>query len=77
MYCDEVVAHREANRRVGEGKKDARVCKIVMRINERKEYRDIRLLAERLDFDIPECAWNNSDYKYIFRHHIPSSVVVV
>lgn len=77
MYCDEGVAQREAERRIGEGKKDVRVYKINMRrSDERREYRNIRLLAERLDFDIPERAWNNSRYEYIFLHHVPDSAVV-
>lgn len=77
MYCDEGVAHREAKRRVGEGKKDVRIYKINMRrSDERREYRNIRLLAEKLDFDIPERAWNNSEYEYIFLHHVPDSAVV-
>ncbi|KAF2185814.1 hypothetical protein K469DRAFT_707480 [Zopfia rhizophila CBS 207.26] len=77
MYCDEGVAHREAKRCVGEGKKDVRVYKINMRrSDERREYRNIRLLAERLNFDIPERAWNNSEYEYIFLHHVPDSAVV-
>lgn len=77
MYCDEGVAQREAERRIGEGKKDARVYKINMRrSDERREYRNIRLLAERLDFDIPKRAWNNSRYEYIFLHHVPDSAVV-
>ena len=46
MYCDEGMAHREAKRRVGEGKKDVRVYKINMRESgERREYRNIRRLA--------------------------------
>lgn len=77
MYCDEVVAHREAKRHVGEGKKDVRVYKInTRRSDERRGYRNNRLLAERLDFDIPECAWNNSEYEYIFLHHVSDSAVV-
>jgi hypothetical protein len=77
MYCDEGVTQREAKRRVGEGKKDVRVYKINMRrSDERREYRNIRLLAERLDFDIPERAWNNSEYEYIFPHYVPDSAVV-
>ena len=43
MYCDEGVAHREAKRRVGEGKKYVRVYKINMRrSDERREYRNER-----------------------------------
>ena len=77
MYCDEDVAFREANRRVREGKKDVRVYEVNMRkSDERREYRKIRRLAEMLDFYIPERAWNNSEYEYIFLHHVPDSAVV-
>ncbi len=77
MYCDEGVAHREAQRRVREGKEDVRVYKVNMRESDvRREYRNVRLLAEKLDFDIPERAWHNSEYEYIFLHHVPDSAVV-
>jgi hypothetical protein len=77
MNWDKGMAFREARRRVREGKKDVRVYEINMRESEeRREYRNIRLLAERLDFDIPERAWNNSKYQYIFLHHVPDSAVV-
>ena len=77
MYCDERVALREAERRVGRGKKDVRVYMINMReSDERREYRNIRLLAERLDFDIPELAWNNSEYECVFLHHVPDSAIM-
>ena len=76
MYCDEEVAFREAERRVGEGRKDVRVYKIITQKTERMEYRNIRLLAERLGLYIPERAWNNSKYEYIVLHHIPDSAIV-
>lgn len=77
MYSDKDVAFEEAKRRVRRGKKDVRVYKIDMwESDERTEYRNIRLLAEKLDFDIPERAWNNSEYEYIFLHHVPDSAVV-
>ena len=76
MYCHEGVALREAEPRVGDGKMVVRVYKINMRrSDERREYRNLRLLAEKLDFDIPECAWNNSKYEYIFLQHVPDSAV--
>ena len=76
-YNNEGVAHREAELRIGEGKKDVRFYQNRMRISdERREYRNIRLLAERLDFDMPERAWNNSEYEYIFLHHVQDSAVV-
>ena len=47
------------------------------RSDERREYRNIRFLAESLGFDVPERAWNNSEYEYsIFLHHVPDSAVV-
>ena len=77
MYCHKGVAFREAERRVGDGKMEVGVYKINMRrSDERREYRNLRLLAERLDIDIPECAWNNSKYEYIFLHDVPDSAVV-
>ena len=77
MYCDEGAAHREANRRIDREKDNVRVYKINMRrSHERREYRDLRRLADGLDFDIPDCAWNNSKYEYIFLHHVPNSAVV-
>lgn len=77
MYCEKEVAEREGNRRVREGKKDVRVYKINMRrSDERREYRNIRRLVERLGSDVPECAWNNSEYEYIFLCHVPDSAVV-
>ena len=44
--------------------------------DERREYLDILLLAERLDFDIPELAWDSSEYEYVFLHDVPYSVNV-
>jgi hypothetical protein len=46
------------------------------RRDERREYRDIRLLAEKLGFDISKRAWNNSEYEYVFLHHVPDTAVV-
>jgi len=57
--------------------KDVRVCKINMReCDERREYRNIRILAERLNFNIPERAWNNLGYEYNLLHHGLDSAVV-
>ena len=77
MYYHEGMAFREAERRVGDRKMEVRVYKINMRrSNKRREYRNLRLLAEKLDFDIPERAWNNSKYEYIFLQHVPDSAVI-
>ena len=77
MYSDEGVAYREARRRVRDGKMDVKVYTINMRRSrERRQWRNVRILAERLDLDIPEYAWNNSKYEYIFLRHVPDSAVV-
>ena len=77
MYCDKSVAYREAERRVRAGKNDVKVYKIDMRkSNGCTEYRNIRRLAKKLGFHIPERAWNNSEFEYIFLHHVPNSAVV-
>ncbi|KAH8682891.1 hypothetical protein BGZ60DRAFT_398917 [Tricladium varicosporioides] len=80
-YCDKVVAFKEAKRRVKEGKEAVRVYKIdtwgrVKKSGKPVEYRNMRVLAEKLGVYIPERAWNNSKYEYIFLHHIPESAVV-
>ena len=75
MYCDEDVAHREAERRVRAGKNNVRVYEIDMRGHKHREWRNVRRLAKRLDLDIPKRALNNSKYEYIFLHHVPHSAV--
>jgi hypothetical protein len=78
-YCEEEVAWREAERRVATGKKDVKIYKIDMNATargERTEYRNIRLLAEKLGFYIPSDAWNNSMHEYIFFRCIPDSAVM-
>ena len=76
MYCHKGVAFREAERRVRAGKKNVRVYKINTRKrDEDMEWRELRRLADNLDFDIPDCALNNSEYEYIFLHHVPDSAV--
>ena len=77
LYCDEDVAYREARRRVRDRQRNVRVYTInTWRSDEHMEWRNVRILAERLDLDIPEYAWNNSKYEYIFLHHVPDSAVV-
>lgn len=76
-YCEEDLAWREAERRVIAGKRDVRIYKIDIRAsNERTVYRNIRLLAKKLDYHIPADAWNNSMHEYIFLYYIPDSVIV-
>jgi ketosteroid isomerase-like protein len=76
-YCNEKVALREADRRVREGKEEVVIYEIDTRKRDKSvEYRNMRLLAKRLGVRIPECAWNNSVYEYIFLHHVPESAIV-
>lgn len=76
MYSDEDVAMREAIRRVEEGKEEVRVYTIDVReCDERREYRNLRRLAETRDFEIPKFAWKNSKYEYLWLHHVPDSAV--
>jgi hypothetical protein len=76
-YCLEEVAREEAQRRVDRGKEGVRVYKIdIGKTSKRREWRSIRRLARGLRYDIPECAWSNSEYEYIFLHLIPSTAVV-
>lgn len=78
-YCNKRVAWTEAKRRVNAGKRNVTVYKMDMharRKGERIEYRDIQLLAERLEYDIPHKALHNSEYEYVFLHRIPQSVIV-
>ena len=78
MYCHKGVALREANRRrANDRKKNVRVYKIDIReSDEHMEFRKVRNLAERLQLRIPESAWNNSEYEYIFLRYVPDSAVV-
>lgn len=76
-YCEESVAWREAERRLGQGKENVTIYKIDMDESyERAEYRDVRLLAKRLGLYINDYAWHNSMYEWIFLHHVPDNAVV-
>lgn len=76
MYSDKYVAQREAERRVLSGKKDVRIYKIdTYASEERMEYRNIRLLAQKLGLFIFHEAWHNSEHEYIFLHHVPEDAI--
>ncbi|KAN0109942.1 hypothetical protein V8E51_006329 [Hyaloscypha variabilis] len=75
-YSNEEVALREARRRVREGKEEVVVYQIDIERSRPVEFREMRRLAQRLGVEIPDYAWNNSKYEYIFLHHVPESAVV-
>jgi hypothetical protein len=76
-YSNKEVASREARRRVREGKEEVVVYQIDIRKKDRPvEFREMRRLASRLGVEIPDCAWNNSKYEYIFQCYVPESAVV-
>ena len=76
-YYKEEVALREAHRRVRDGKEEVVVYQIdIGKRDRRVEYREMRRLATKLRLEIPDCAWNNSKYEYIFLYHVPESAVV-
>jgi hypothetical protein len=76
-YSDEKVARDEAKRRCRDGKQDVRIYIIdTDRRREPIEYRHIRGVARKVGLRIEEEAWNNSEYEYIFLHHIPQCMIV-
>jgi hypothetical protein len=76
-YCEESVAWEEVERRVKRGKKDVIIYKIDMDDTfERVQYRDVRLLAKKLDLWITDDAWHNSKHEWIFLHRVPENAVV-
>ena len=76
MYNDDTVAFEEAKRRKRRGMKKVTITVVdVRKVYRRVQFRNVRLLARRLRCRIPEKAWHNSEYEYIFLHHIPDRAV--
>lgn len=76
MYKDYTVAFEEANRRKRRGMKKVTITEVdVRKVYGKVEYRNVRRLAHRLQCRIPEKAWHNSEYEFIFLHHIPDRAV--
>jgi hypothetical protein len=77
MYNDETVAVEEAERRKRRGMKNVTITVVdVEKVRGRVQYRNVRrLLARQRGRWIPEKAWHNSEYEYIFLHHIPDRAV--
>jgi hypothetical protein len=77
MYNDDTVAFEEAERRKRRGMKNVTITVVdVEKVRGRVQFRNVRwLLAHRLGRWIPEKAWHNSKYEYIFLHYIPDRAV--
>ncbi|KFH48270.1 hypothetical protein ACRE_009260 [Hapsidospora chrysogenum ATCC 11550] len=76
-YGRERAALEEAGRRKRDGKKNVRVVKIdTYQADCRVEYRNVRKLAKALGYWIPDKAWRNSEFEYIFLRHIPASAIM-
>ena len=76
-YDDYQTAYEEALRRKRRGRKNVTIIIIdIGRAGHRVEYRNVRRLAETLECWIPNRAWNNSEFEYIFLHRIPARAVI-
>jgi hypothetical protein len=76
-YDNYPAAYEEALRRKRSGWKNVTI--IVIDIREagcRVEYRNVRKLAKKLGYRIPDRAWRNSEFEYIFLHRIPASAIM-
>jgi hypothetical protein len=69
-------AYAEAFRRIRCGKKDVIIIWIdVTRAHKKVQYRNMRTLARKLGITIPPRAWHNSEFEFVFLHHIPDSAI--
>jgi hypothetical protein len=77
VYSDWTTALRNARRRLAGGYQDVVIWKIDTRRGcEMTQYRNIRHLARRCGIWVPQKAWNNSEYEWLFLHRVPDSMVV-
>lgn len=75
-YNSYKAANAEALRRIRSGKKDVIIiCIDVTRAHKKIQYRHMRTLAKKLDVTIPPRAWHNSEFEFVFLHHIPESAI--
>jgi hypothetical protein len=76
-YSDEATAVEEAERRKQRGMRHVTITVIdVAEAWEEVEGIEVRMLADGLRLWIPEEAWNNSKYEYVFLHRIPERAVI-
>jgi hypothetical protein len=78
VYSDRKTARAEAKRRERRGRVEVRILEIdVSQCPKRTmQYRNVRKLAKKLRVRIPDEAWHNSLYEYVFLHRIPSDAIV-
>jgi hypothetical protein len=75
-YADEKRAYEEAERRRYRGRQQVIVYVIVPLRDYSMKYRSVRGLADRLGVEIPEQAYRNSEYEYLFLHQIVPDAIV-
>lgn len=78
VYSDRETALAEANRREKRGRVEVRILEIDVSQCPKgtMQYRNVRKLAKKLGVWIPDEAWHNSLYEYVFLHRIPSGAIV-
>jgi hypothetical protein len=77
VYSDKTTAFVEARRRLANGHKDVVIVEIDTREgHEMVQYRNVRRMAHRYGIWVPEKAWNNSKYEWLFLHRVPDSMIV-
>ena len=77
VYSDERRAEIEARRRVRDGHDDVFIWEIDT--NEAKnvaQYRNLRRFAKKSGIWIPDFAWDNSEYEWLFLNQIPEAMIV-
>ena len=78
VYSDRETAWAEAKRRERRGRVEVRILEIDVSQCPKgtMQYRNVRKLAKKLGVWIPDEAWHNSLYEYVFLHRIPSDAIV-
>lgn len=76
-YARQDVAEKQARLRIDQGREEV----VIFVIDPAQEsggaqYRNLRMLAKKVDFQIPDQASNNSKYEWIFLEQIPDHMIV-
>lgn len=76
VYATYQAAKNEARRIITRGMKEVIIAIDVGIVCGKEVFCNVRRLAEKLDYGIPEYALNNSKHEYIFVHCIPNPAIV-
>jgi len=76
-YARQDVAEEQARLRINRGREEV----VIFVIDTAQgiggaQYRNLRPLARKVNFQIPDQAWNNSKYEWIFLEQIPDHMIV-